>query len=116
MPPQCYRCQEFYHNSRFCDRAPRCLKCSGSHLTSDCTKSNKAPAKCANCSGPHPANYSGCPQNPKNNTNNKKKQPMKTSGRRNQERALRTPHRLNNCTQRQLKRTQNKIFLMLNKS
>ncbi|GFT98255.1 probable RNA-directed DNA polymerase from transposon X-element [Trichonephila clavipes] len=78
MPPQCYRCQEFYHHSRFCNRAPRCLKCSGGHLTSDCKKPNKAPAKCANCSGPHPANFSGCPKNPKNNTNNnKKKQPMK---------------------------------------
>ncbi|GFU32674.1 RNA-directed DNA polymerase from mobile element jockey [Trichonephila clavipes] len=78
MPPQCYRCQEFYHHSRFCNRAPRCLKCSGCHLTSDCKKPNKAPAKCANCSGPHPANFSGCPQNPKNNANNnKKKQPMK---------------------------------------
>ncbi|GFW83561.1 nucleic-acid-binding protein from transposon X-element [Trichonephila clavipes] len=65
MPPQCYRCQEFYHHSRFCNRAPRCLKCSGCHLTSDCKKPNKAPAKCANCSGPHPANFSGCPQNPK---------------------------------------------------
>ncbi|GFV44640.1 probable RNA-directed DNA polymerase from transposon X-element [Trichonephila clavipes] len=45
MPPQCYRCQEFYHHSRFCNRAPRCLKCSGGHLTSDCKKPNKAPAK-----------------------------------------------------------------------
>ncbi|GFX44883.1 RNA-directed DNA polymerase from mobile element jockey [Trichonephila clavipes] len=61
-PPQCYRCQEFFHHSRFCARAPKCLKCSGGHLTSDCTKSAKAPAKCANCSGPHPANFSGMPQ------------------------------------------------------
>ncbi|GFT35171.1 nucleic-acid-binding protein from transposon X-element [Trichonephila clavipes] len=66
MPPQCYRCQEFFHHSRFCDRAPKCLKCSGGHLTSECTKSAKAPAKCANCSGPHPANFSGCPKNPVN--------------------------------------------------
>ncbi|GFU97082.1 nucleic-acid-binding protein from transposon X-element [Trichonephila clavipes] len=55
LPPQCYRCQEFFHHSRFCTRAPKCLKCSGGHLTSECTKSAKAPAKCANCSGPHPA-------------------------------------------------------------
>ncbi|GFT89499.1 nucleic-acid-binding protein from transposon X-element [Trichonephila clavipes] len=26
MPPQCYRCQEFFHHSRFCARAPKCLK------------------------------------------------------------------------------------------
>ncbi|GFU86412.1 nucleic-acid-binding protein from transposon X-element [Trichonephila clavipes] len=73
MPPQCYRCQEFFHHSRFCARAPKCLKCSGGHLTSDCTKSAKAPAKCANCSGPHPANYSGCPRNPINTKTNKTK-------------------------------------------
>ncbi|GFS38973.1 nucleic-acid-binding protein from transposon X-element [Trichonephila inaurata madagascariensis] len=66
MPPQCYRCQEFFHHSRFCARAPKCLKCSGGHLTSECTKSAKAQAKCANCSGPHPANFSGCPKNPIN--------------------------------------------------
>ncbi|GFV16244.1 nucleic-acid-binding protein from transposon X-element [Trichonephila clavipes] len=41
MPPQCYRCQEFYHHSRFCNRAPRCLKCSGGHLTSDCKSQTK---------------------------------------------------------------------------
>ncbi|GFX90519.1 nucleic-acid-binding protein from transposon X-element [Trichonephila clavipes] len=73
MPPQCYRCQEFFHHSRFCARAPKCLKCSGGHLTSECTKSAKAPAKCANCSGPHPANFSGCPKNPINTKPNKNK-------------------------------------------
>ncbi|GFU19889.1 nucleic-acid-binding protein from transposon X-element [Trichonephila clavipes] len=73
MPPQCYRCQEFFHHSRFCARAPKCLKCSGGHLTSECTKSAKAPAKWANCSGPHPANFSGCPKNPINTKPNKTK-------------------------------------------
>ncbi|GFY62691.1 nucleic-acid-binding protein from transposon X-element [Trichonephila inaurata madagascariensis] len=66
MPPQCYRCQEFFHHSRLCNRAPKCLKCSGSHLTAECKKSVKSPAKCANCGGPHPANFSGCPNNPIN--------------------------------------------------
>ncbi|GFU36107.1 nucleic-acid-binding protein from transposon X-element [Trichonephila clavipes] len=60
MPAQCYRCQLFYHHSRFCNREPKCLKCSQSHLTRDCTKKPDAPAKCANCGGPHPANFSGC--------------------------------------------------------
>ncbi|GFU25242.1 uncharacterized protein K02A2.6 [Trichonephila clavipes] len=73
MPPQCYRCQEFFHHSRFCARPPKCLKCSGGHLTSECTKSAKTPAKCANCSGPHPANFSGCPKNPINTKSNKNK-------------------------------------------
>ncbi|GFW04404.1 RNA-directed DNA polymerase from mobile element jockey [Trichonephila clavipes] len=58
MPAQCYRCQLFYHHSRFCNREPKCLKCSQSHLTRDCTKKPDAPAKCANCGGPHPANFS----------------------------------------------------------
>ncbi|GFS80344.1 probable RNA-directed DNA polymerase from transposon X-element [Trichonephila clavipes] len=66
MPPQCYRCQKFFHHSRFYARAPKSLKCSGGDLTSECTKSAKASAKCANCSGPHPANFSGCPKNPIN--------------------------------------------------
>ncbi|GFV77401.1 nucleic-acid-binding protein from transposon X-element [Trichonephila clavipes] len=66
MPPQCYRCQEFYHNSRLFNRAPKCLKCSGSHLTAECKKSAKSSAKCANCGGPYPANFSGCPSNPVN--------------------------------------------------
>ncbi|GFY51710.1 nucleic-acid-binding protein from transposon X-element [Trichonephila inaurata madagascariensis] len=73
MHPQCYRCQEFIHHSRLCNRAPKCLKCSGSHLTAECKKSTKSPAKCANCGGPHPANYSGCPSNPVNRKQHKDK-------------------------------------------
>ncbi|GFX47775.1 nucleic-acid-binding protein from transposon X-element [Trichonephila clavipes] len=73
MPPQCYRCQEFYHHSRLCNRAPKCLKCSGGHLTAECKKSIKSPAKCANCGGPHPANFSGCPSNPVNKKQHKNK-------------------------------------------
>ncbi|GFX57854.1 nucleic-acid-binding protein from transposon X-element [Trichonephila clavipes] len=80
LPPQCYRCQEFFHHSRFCARAPKCLKCSGGHLTSECTKSAKAPAKCANCSGPHPANFSGCPKNPIN-TNPTRQKRRRMSGK-----------------------------------
>ncbi|GFT61027.1 RNA-directed DNA polymerase from mobile element jockey [Trichonephila clavipes] len=71
--PQCYRCQEFYHHSRLCNRAPKCLKCSGGHLTAECKKSTKSPAKCANCGGPHPANFSGCPSNPVNRKQHKNK-------------------------------------------
>ncbi|GFY48648.1 nucleic-acid-binding protein from transposon X-element [Trichonephila inaurata madagascariensis] len=46
MPPQCYRCQEFFHHSRFCSRAPKCLKCSGGHLTSECTVSQDPDQVC----------------------------------------------------------------------
>ncbi|GFX28823.1 nucleic-acid-binding protein from transposon X-element [Trichonephila clavipes] len=73
MPPQCYHSQKFFHHSRFLSRAPTCLKCLGGHLTSESTKSAKASAKCANCSGPHPANISGCPKNPINTKPNKNK-------------------------------------------
>ncbi|GFV55004.1 hypothetical protein TNCV_3623291 [Trichonephila clavipes] len=41
------------------------------HLTSECTKSAKARLRCANCSGPHPANFSGLPQKPNQHQNNK---------------------------------------------
>ncbi|GFY42668.1 nucleic-acid-binding protein from transposon X-element [Trichonephila inaurata madagascariensis] len=43
------------------------------YLTSKSTKSAKAQAKCANCSGPHPENFSGCSKNPINIKNNKNK-------------------------------------------
>ncbi|GFV33949.1 nucleic-acid-binding protein from transposon X-element [Trichonephila clavipes] len=76
IPPQCYRCQEFYHHSRLCNTARKCLKCSGSHLSADCKKSTKSPAKCANYSGPHPAKFSGCPSN-SINRNQHKNQPNK---------------------------------------
>ncbi|GFY77955.1 nucleic-acid-binding protein from transposon X-element [Trichonephila inaurata madagascariensis] len=62
MPPQCYRCQEFFHHSRFCARAPKCLKCSGGHLTSECTKSAKAQAKYCKLRQPAPCKLLGCPQ------------------------------------------------------
>ncbi|GFY18773.1 nucleic-acid-binding protein from transposon X-element [Trichonephila clavipes] len=56
-----------------CNRAPKCLKCSGSHLTADCKNSTKSPAECANCGGPHPANFSGYPSNPINRKQQKNK-------------------------------------------
>ncbi|GBO07199.1 Nucleic-acid-binding protein from transposon X-element [Araneus ventricosus] len=65
-PAQFYRCQEFFHHSRFCQRDPRCLKCAEKHLTKDCTKPSDTPAKCCLCNGSHTANFTGCPQNPLN--------------------------------------------------
>ncbi|GFU60027.1 hypothetical protein TNCV_3238061 [Trichonephila clavipes] len=44
---------------------------STSHLTADCKKSTKSPAKCANCGEPHPTNFSGCPSNPINRKQHK---------------------------------------------
>ncbi|GFR10103.1 nucleic-acid-binding protein from transposon X-element [Trichonephila clavata] len=45
MPAQCYRCQLFYHHSRFCNREPKCLKCGLNHLTRDCKKKYGFPCK-----------------------------------------------------------------------
>ncbi|GBN86575.1 hypothetical protein AVEN_41319-1 [Araneus ventricosus] len=65
-PAQCYKCQEFFHHSRFCQRDPKCFKCAGNHLTKNCVKPADTPAKCCRCNAPLTENFSGCPQNPLN--------------------------------------------------
>ncbi|GFT94204.1 uncharacterized protein TNCV_3922561 [Trichonephila clavipes] len=62
-PAQCYRCQGFFHSSRFCTRNPKCGK---PHLTRDCTKKRDEDPTCCHCQGSHPANFTGCPRNPLN--------------------------------------------------
>lgn len=58
---QCYRCQNFGHASRNCNLPARCVKCTGEHATSECSKKDRsAPARCCNCLEDHPANYSKC--------------------------------------------------------
>lgn len=57
---QCKRCQEYGHSKSYCKHRPRCVKCAGEHLTTDCGKQRTTPAKCALCNGEHPANYRGC--------------------------------------------------------
>ncbi|GFS91140.1 hypothetical protein TNCV_2214831 [Trichonephila clavipes] len=76
MPPQCYKQQEFYHHSRFCNRAPRCLKCSGGHLTSDCKKPNK-PQLNAQTAVDHTMQTSQDAPKPPKQHKQKKKQPTK---------------------------------------
>nr|CAH7734774.1 unnamed protein product [Callosobruchus chinensis] len=56
------RCQRHGHATTNCQRQPRCLKCADEHWTNACTKTRDTPAKCVNCLGAHPANYSGCPE------------------------------------------------------
>ncbi|GFT55630.1 RNA-directed DNA polymerase from mobile element jockey [Trichonephila clavipes] len=65
-PAQCYRCQGFFHSSRFCTRNPKCVKCGKPHLTRDCTKKREEDPTCCHCQGNHPANFTGCPRNPLN--------------------------------------------------
>ncbi|GFT48462.1 RNA-directed DNA polymerase from mobile element jockey [Trichonephila clavipes] len=65
-PAQCFRCQGFFHSSRFCTRNPKCVKCGKPPLTRDCKKTPDTDATCCHCQGNHPANFSGCPMNPLN--------------------------------------------------
>lgn len=59
--PQCSRCQRFGHTKNFCQRIPRCVKCTNTHLTADCPRKLKDDSvKCVNCNQNHPANYRGC--------------------------------------------------------
>lgn len=57
---QCTRCQQYNHTKAYCNREPRCVKCAGHHVTSECRKRVDTAAKCALCSLPHTANYKGC--------------------------------------------------------
>lgn len=63
---QCYRCQQFGHAANGCRAQPLCNKCAGLHFHHQCPKKREdGPATCANCGGPHPSNYRGCPVFPK---------------------------------------------------
>ncbi|KYB24901.1 hypothetical protein TcasGA2_TC034922, partial [Tribolium castaneum] len=62
---QCHRCQMYGHSQPGCKADFKCLKCAEDHSTHACTKTKATPATCANCGGPHPANFSGCPAHPK---------------------------------------------------
>lgn len=58
--PQCKKCQAYGHTQMYCAKEARCVKCTGRHLTKDCTKSKNDKPKCVHCGGEHPANYRGC--------------------------------------------------------
>lgn len=58
--PQCHRCQRVGHTKNYCALKPRCVKCTGEHMTSACTKKQGVPPTCVNCGENHPANYRGC--------------------------------------------------------
>lgn len=59
--PQCTRCQRFGHTKNYCRLEPRCVKCTGNHLYTECPKKKEDPVQCVNCSDSHTANYRGCP-------------------------------------------------------
>jgi len=59
--PGIVQCQQYGHSKNYCMRPYRCVKCAQGHNTAECPKKdNSTPAKCALCSGNHPANYKGC--------------------------------------------------------
>ncbi|GFS80051.1 nucleic-acid-binding protein from transposon X-element [Nephila pilipes] len=61
MPAQCYIFQDFYLQSRYCSRNPKCLKCAGSGLTKDWKKLMQSICRC-----PYPAIFYGYSKNPIN--------------------------------------------------
>lgn len=60
LVPQCKRCQAYGHTQGYCSKEPRCVKCTGKHLTKDCKKASEEKPKCIHCGGAHPASYRGC--------------------------------------------------------
>lgn len=60
LVPQCKKCQGYGHTQKYCAKEPRCVKCTGKHLTIACDKPKNDKPKCIHCAGEHPANYRGC--------------------------------------------------------
>ena len=65
---RCFKCQEFGHQSRFCEKEPVCSHCAGSHDTRQCRKMDDVTAvSCINCTksckprNDHAAYYINCP-------------------------------------------------------
>ena len=57
---QCFKCQSFGHKAQNCTKNQKCVVCGEAHSHKDCPNRNKKTPKCANCRGPHVANYRGC--------------------------------------------------------
>lgn len=60
LVPQCKRCQAYGHTQKYCAMEPRCVRCTGKHLTMECEKPKNTQPKCVHCGEGHPANYRGC--------------------------------------------------------
>ncbi|GFU82516.1 hypothetical protein TNCV_3956631 [Trichonephila clavipes] len=66
-PAQCFRCQGFFHSSRFCTRNPKCVKCGKPHLTWDCKKKTSTRTQLAAIAGATTQQITpGCLMNPLN--------------------------------------------------
>ena len=58
---QCYNCQNSGHSAKNCKAKIKCVICGEGHSHKGCPNREKQQPKCANCKGPHVANYKGCP-------------------------------------------------------
>ena len=58
---QCYNCQHFGHSAKNCQAKTKCVICGEGHSHKGCPNREKKQPKCANCKGPHVANYKGRP-------------------------------------------------------
>ena len=58
---QCFKCQGFGHKAPNCTKNEKCVVCGEAHSHQNCPIKEKRKPKCANCRGPHVANYTGCP-------------------------------------------------------
>lgn len=89
---QCYRCQLHGHAQTMCRAPHRCVRCGGPHMAHTCPKAASEPPTCANCGGQHPANFGGCPKNPRNRlpVMTSQRQPAWTGMNRSQQQATTT--------------------------
>ena len=58
---QGYNCQNFGHSAKNCKTKIWCVICGEGHSHKGCPNRGKQQPICANCKGPHVANYKGCP-------------------------------------------------------
>lgn len=61
---QCHRCQRFGHAQSRCTAERKCVRCGEPHEPGSCLIPEGGELTCANCRGPHPASYRGCPKAP----------------------------------------------------
>lgn len=57
----CNICQQFNHTNKFCKRMPKCARCQGQHLSSDCKNPHVDRSVCPYCNSRHEAGINNCP-------------------------------------------------------
>ena len=58
---QCCNCHAFGHIASTCNKSIVCQRCGGQHSIKECDKTREE-ACCPNCKQNHPASYRGCPE------------------------------------------------------